>query len=197
MRCAVLLAALQERAAAGAPLHDLIALSYPLAPGSQASLLTAAKSEHGYSSLRQTGTKRAADFQALKARAVSEYENLPGIEWAVSPYWDDKMQSGFSSRAPEFKLSENETLMPLLEVLDFSSPDFTLHIKDRPVIMDSGARFHAAADAKLLLDGRPFALSDGIHPFQTLSLTEAGLELSVSKPGTLTVTGRKAILSYR
>ena len=73
---------------------------------------------------------------------------------------------------------------------------FNLHFENRPAVLGSGVRFHSAAAAALLLDGSPLPLSDRSYPFKTLFLTEAGLNLSIAKPGTLTVTGRKAVISY-
>ena len=187
----------KQRVAAGASLSGMAALSYPLPSGSEQVLLAEAKSEHGYGTLLLTGTQLAADFLALKARAISDYDNAPGIEWTVPVPWDKETNFGYSASNPEFKLNKTETLMPHLQVLDIRGSAFTLHFTNRPAVLGFGVRFHAAAAAELLLDGRPLPLADGSYPFTTLSLAEAGLNLSVSKPGTLTVAGRKAALSYR
>jgi len=187
----------KQRVAAGASLSEMAAVSYPLSSGSEQFLLAEAKSEHGYGTLLVTGTQLAADFLALKAGAISDYDNAPGIEWTVPVPWDKETNFGYSGSSPEFKLNKAETLMPHLQVLDIRGSAFTLHFTDRPAVLGFGVRFHAAAAAELLLDGRPFTPADGSYPFRTLSLAEAGLNLSVSRPGTLTVAGRKAALSYR
>lgn len=186
----------KEAVSAGASLSSLVALAYPMASGSGQALLAEAKSEHGYEELLKTGTQLAGDFQTQKALAISEYENAPGIEWTVPVPWDKETNFGFSGANPEFKLSNTETLRPHLILLDITGTAFTLHFTNRPAVMGSGVRFHAAAEAALLLNGSPFALSDGAYPFGTLSLTEAGLALNIARPGTLTVTGSKAVLSY-
>ncbi len=187
----------KERVSAGASLRDMVALSYPLLSGTEQALLAEAKSAHGYSELFQTGTQVATEFQSLKARAISEYDSSPGIEWTVPVPWDKDTNFGFSGSKPDYKLNESETLMPNLYLLDVSAAAFTLHFANRPAVLGSGVRFHAAAAAELLLNGKPFTLLDGSHPFVTLSLTEAGLNLSISKSGTLTVMDRKAVISYR
>ena len=187
----------KEAVSAGASLSSQVALAYPMASGSGPALLAEAKSEHGYEELFKTGTQLAGNFQTQKALAISEYENAPGIEWTVPVPWDKETNFGFSGANPEFKLSNTETLRPHLILLDVSGTAFTLHFTNRPAVMGSGVRFHAAAEAALLLNGSPFTLSDGAHPFGTLSLTEAGLNLNIARSGTLTVTGRKAVLSYR
>lgn len=186
----------KELVSAGAAPHDLLALSYPVSSGTGQALLVEAKAEHGYADLLRTGTQVAADFQALKAGAVSDYENSPGIEWKVPVPWDKETNFGFSGSNPDFKLNGRETLMPHLQVLDVTGAVFTLHFENRPAVLGPGVRFHAAASAALLIDGVSLPLADGSYPFGTLSLSEAGLDLSIAKPGTLTVTGRKAVISY-
>ena len=186
----------KERVAAGASLRDMLALAYPESPAEGGSLLSQAKAEHGYTELLRTGTQVAGDFQSLKARAISEYENSPGIEWKVPVPWDKEINFGYSGSNPEFRLNDMETLMPHLRILDVTGRVFTLHFENRPAVLGSGVRFHAAASATLLLDGAVLPLSDGSYPFNTLSLNEASLNLSIAKPGTLTITGRKAVISY-
>lgn len=186
----------KELVAAGAAPRDLLALSYPVSSGTGQSLLAEARSEHGYDDLLRTGTLVAADYQLLKASAVAEYENSPGIEWKVPVPWDKETNFGFSGSNPDFKLNENETLMPHLYVLDVSGKIFTLHFEDRPAVLGFGVRFHAAASATLVIDGVLIPLADGAYPFNALSLSEAGLNLSIAKPGTLTIAGRKAVISY-
>jgi len=183
----------KESVAAGSAVRDLLSLAYPLAPGEAGSVLAEAKAEHGYEKLLETGTQKATAFLAAKAAAVSAYESSPGIEWSVpSP-----RSLSFSAQSPNFKLGYTGTLMPKLEMFDASTEGFTLNFTDRPAILGPGAvRFHAAA-AAVTLDGQPFTLSDGTYQFGTLLVAEAGLDLSVSSPGTLTVAGRKAEISYR
>ena len=186
----------KELVSAGAAPHELLALSYPMSSGTGQALLAEAKAEHGYNDLLRTGTQVAADFQSLKDSAISDYENSPGIEWKVPVPWDNETNFGFSGSNPDFKLDGRETLMPHLHLLDVSGKTFTLHFEDRPAVLGSGVRFHAAASAAVLIDGVSIPLSDGSYPFNTLSLNEAGLNLSIAKPGTLTVTGRKAVITY-
>ena len=186
----------KELVSAGAAPHELLALSYPMSSGTGQALLAEAKAEHGYNDLLRTGKQVAADFQSLKAGAISDYENSPGIEWKVPVPWDKETNFGFSGTNPDFKLNGRETLMPHLHVLDVSGKTFTLHFEDRPAVLGSGVRFHAAASAAVLIDGVSLPLSDGVYPFGTLSLSETGLNLSITKSGTLTVTGRKAVITY-
>lgn len=187
----------KERVAAGSSLRDLLALSYPLSAGSGGALLSEAKAGHGYDELLRTGTQIAGNFQSLKARAISDYEGAPGIEWKVPVPWDKETNFGFSGSNPQFRLSGTETLMPNLHVLDVSGTAFTLHFEKRPAVLGPGVRFHAATEAALLVDDRLLPVSDGVYPFKTLSLTDAGLTLSIARPGTLTVTGSKAVISYQ
>jgi hypothetical protein len=187
----------KKRVAAGSALFDILAAAYPLLPGSEAGLVTEAKAADNYAALLQAGTQTASAYQALKSKAIAEYDNSPGIEWSF-PY-SSGGGGGFSSINPWYKLGNGETLMPKLQVYDISSDGYSLHFTDRPTIHggDRGIRTHAAGSATLLLDGAPFTLADGVYQFETLSLTEAGLALSITKPGALTVTPNKAAIAFR
>lgn len=181
----------KELVAAGASPRDLVAADYPAAAS-----LAEAKLEHNYEDLFRTAVKVAGDFQALKAKAISDYENSPGIEWKVEIPWDKDTNFGFSGSTPDFRLNERETLMPNLSMLDVVGTAFSLHFEQRPTVLGPGVRFHASEEAELLLDGAAFTLAEGVHPFKTLELSDGDLSLRASRPGKLTVSGGKASVSF-
>ena len=186
----------KQRVAAGASLRDLLAGAYPLAAADIPAVLEDAKDWHGYDALLKTGIKLAGEFQSLKAKAISDYESSPGVEWKVQVPWDKDTNFGFSGSNPDFRLNETETLMPNLDTLDVRGTAFTLHFEARPAVLGSGVRFHASPEAVVLLDGAAFSLSDGVYHFESLALTEADLNLDAARPGTLTVLGRKTVVSF-
>ncbi len=170
---------------AGASPYEVTLKAFP--PANPAAALAEAKREHGYEQLLKTGLQKAADFQAGKAAAIAAYEALPGIEWSVPT----ANGMGFSAASPDYQLSPTETLMPRMFMIDAKADGYRLNVNDRPAVLGNRAvRFHA--QASVLLDGRPFPLADGVYNFRDLAVTEPGLDLEVSKPGTLTVAGGKA-----
>lgn len=186
----------KEQVSAGAAPHDLLAAAYPLPAAERAVLLAEAKTAYGYDALLRSGTALAAEFQAAKARALAEYAALGGAEWTIPIPWSDSTNFGVGSHPPSYKLGENEELLPHMKVVDVRAEGFSLHLTARPVVIGSGVRFHADA-AAVTLDGRVVPLSDGRHAFDTLALNENGVELSVARPGTLTVSGRRVVVAYR
>lgn len=187
----------KERVSAGAAVRDVLALTYPVPAADEAALLKEAKSSLGYAALLRQGSAEATQFQRLKAKAIADYAGLPGREWTVAIPWTPHMDFGHSSGKPEFKLNDQETLMPLLMTVDVRDEGFVLHAEDRPAVIGPNVRLHASLSAAITLDGKHVALADGSYPFESLTVAEAGLELSISKPGTLTLAGRKAVLSWR
>lgn len=152
--------------------------------------LARAKLEHGYDALLRDGLRKAADFQAAKSAAIAAYEALPGIEWSVPTAG----RMGFSAASPQYTLPDGTTLLPEMYMIDAQMDGYRLNVNDRPAVLGGKAvRFHA--QASVLLDGRPFPLADGVYSFGSLAVTEPGLDLAVSRPGTLTVTGRKAAVT--
>ena len=84
--------------------------------------------------------------------------------------------------------------MPTTYMVDAAMEGYEFNLTDRPVVLGGNeVRFHAAA--AVVLNGRPFALADGAYPFEALSVSAAGLKVSVSRPGTLTVAGGKALVT--
>lgn len=184
----------KARVAAGSSLREELSLAFP-SPGNAASLLAEAKTLQDYDGLLRTGVQKAADFQKAKAAAIADYENSPGIEWSVPA----PRSLGFSAKSPDFSINDFDTLMPKLQVLDANETDFSLHLTDRPTILGARAiRFHSEAPA-VTLNGQPFTLQDDgrSYRFESLSVTDPGLNLSISSPGRLTVTGSKAVITYR
>ena len=187
----------KERVAGGACLRDVLALTYRVSVADEAALSAQAKGSLGYAALLRQGSVEAAEFQRLKARAIADYDALPGLEWTVSVPWTPQTQFYNRSGQPQFRLSDQELLTPLLKTLDVRSEGFDFHARDRPAVLGPNVRLHAALSAVVTLDGKPFTLGDGIYPFVSLTVKEAGLEVGISRPGTLTVAGRKAVLSLR
>lgn len=178
----------KELVNAGASPYELTLKAFQ--PGDPAAALAEARLEHGYEQLLKTGLQKAAAFQTAKAAAIAAYEALPGIEWSVPT----ANGMGFSAASPDYQLSPTETLMPRMFMIDAKMDGYSLNVNDRPAVLGNrAARFHA--QASVLLDGQPFALADGVYNFGSLAVTEPGLDLAVSRPGTLTVTGRKAAVT--
>jgi hypothetical protein len=169
----------------GASPYEVTRQAFPLSD--PAAALAAARGEHGYEKLLAIGLKKAADFQAAKAAAIAAYDALPGLEWAVP----SANNMGYSAASPSYKLSDKETLMPTTYMVDAKMEGYAFNVTDRPVVLgDREVRFHAAP--VVTLDGRPLQPADGVYRFETLEVSEPGLDLRVSRPGTLTVTGLKA-----
>ncbi|OGR65552.1 MAG: hypothetical protein A2X31_00220 [Elusimicrobia bacterium GWB2_63_22] len=174
--------------AAGAFPYEVIRQAFPLTD--PAAALAEARREHGYAALLATGLQKASAFQAAKTAAIAAYEALPGIEWSVPT----GRNMGFSAASPDYQLSGTETLLPEMYMIDAKTEGYALNVTDRQAVLaDMAVRFHA--QAAVLLDGRAFTPADGVYSFETLTVTETGLDLRVSRPGTLTVTGRKAAVS--
>lgn len=173
---------------AGASPYEVTLQAFPLAD--PAAELARAKLEHGYDGLLRTGLQKASAFQAAKAEAISAYENLPGTEWTVPAA--DRM--GFSATSPDYDLGDGGTLLPLMHMIDAQSDGYALNVTERPAILGGGTvRFHAAA--AVVMDGQHFEMRDGSYRFNSLRVNEPGLDLAVSRPGTLTVTGGKAAVT--
>lgn len=180
----------KARVAAGSAPYDVTSQAF--APRDAAAALADAKREHGYDALLGTGLQTAAAFQTAKAAAIAAYEAQPGIEWSA-PTANDM---GYSAASPSYKLNGSDTLMPKMYMIDARTDGYSLNVTDRPAVLGDGAvRFHASA--ALTLNGQPFQPADGVYRFESLTLTEAGLDLSVSRPGTLTIAGGKAEISLR
>ena len=181
----------KDLVAAGASPYDVTLRAFPV--GDAEAVLAAAKREHGYDGLLATGLQKAAAFQKAKAAAIAAYENLPGPEWSVP----SARSMGYSASSPKYKLSETETLMPVTYMVDARMEGYAFNLTNRPVVLGGHeVRFHAAS-AAVTLDGRPFVLADGVYRFETLSVNEAGLDVAVSRPGTLAVAGGKASVTLR
>lgn len=175
----------KQLVAAGASPYDVTRRVFPLTdPGAALAL---AKSEQGYDALLAIGLQKAAAFQTAKAAAIAAYGALPGPEWSLPA----GQGAGYSASSPSYKLSETETLLPKMFMVDVSGEGYSFNVTNRPAILaDNTVRFHAAA-AAVTLNGRPLVLADGVYSFESLSVSEAGLQVSVSRPGTLTVAGGK------
>lgn len=173
---------------AGASPYEVTLQVFPLPD--PAAALAEAKREHGYDALLRTGLQKVSAFQTAKTAAISSYESLPGEEWTLP----SSGRMSFSSSSPDYALDDARTLLPAMHMVDVRMDGYVLNVTERPAIIGGGAvSFHAAAE--VALDGKPFTLADGAYRFQTLSVTEPGLEIAVSLPGTLTVAGRKAKVS--
>lgn len=179
----------KEKVNSGSSPYDVLRQVFP-SPDEAA--LAGARLEHGYDGLLKTGLQKASDFQAAKAAAIAAYEALPGMEWSVPT----AVNMGYSVASPAYDLGGNETLMPEMYMIDARTEGYSLNVNDRPAVLGvSAVRFHAAA--AVTLDGRPFQPADGIYHFTSLAVTEPGLDLLVSRPGTLSVAGGKAEVSFR
>lgn len=181
----------KQRVQGGTGPHDVLALTYPI-KGTEAALLAKAKSRSDYAALSQLGTKKAAEFQQQKAQAIAEYAAQKGREWTIEVPWTQETQFGHSSGKPEFEVGKNERLMPHMRTVDVRSDGFALHAEERPAVIGAGVRLYAAMSAVVMLDGKPFVWADGTYPFKSLTVSELGFELSITKPGTLTVAGKTA-----
>ena len=181
----------KQLVASGSAPYDVTLRAFP--PQDAAAALAEAKREHGYDGLLAAGLQKASAFQAAKAAAVAAYNALPGQEWSV-PSADGM---GYSASSPNYKLSAAETLMPTTYMVDAKMEGYAFNLANRPVVLgDNEVRFHAAA-AAVSLNGRSFVLADGVYQFESLSVIETGLELSVLRPGTLAVAGGKAAVTLR
>ena len=181
----------KDLVAAGDSPYDVTVRAF--APQDAAAALAAAKAGHGYEALLAEGLQKASAFQTAKAAAIAAYNALPGLEWSVPT----ARSMGYSAASPSYKLSDAETLMPTTYMVDIKAEGYAFNLTNRPVVRGDGElRFHAAAPA-ITLDGRPFTAAEGTHPFDSLLLSEAGLEMSVSRPGTLSVAGGKAVITLR
>lgn len=186
----------KERVSDGTAVRDLLALTYPVPAAGEAALLAEAKKSFGYTELLRQGSEQVVLFQRLKARAIADYDALPGLEWTVRVPWTPETQFGHRGVPPDFKLSDQETLMPLLQTLDVRASGFSLHAEDRPAVLGPNVRLHVGASAAVTLNGQPWTPAEGTYPFESFAVVEAGLDISISRPGTLTVAGRKAVLSF-
>lgn len=175
----------KQLVAAGASPYDVTRRVFPLDAPEAA--LALAKGEQGYAALLAIGLQKAAAFQTAKAAAIAAYDALPGPEWSL-PAGEGM---GYSAASPSYKLSETETLLPKMFMVDASKEGYSFNVINRPAILAGNTvRFHAAA-AAVTLNGRHLVLAEGVYPFESLSVSEAGLQVSVSRPGALTVAGGK------
>lgn len=175
----------KQLVASGDSPYDVTRQAFPLAdPGAA---LAGAKSEQGYDALLATGLQKAAAFKKAKAAAIAAYDALPGPEWSLPA----EHVMGYSAASPSYKLSGTETLLPKMFMVDARTEGYAFNVTNRPAILAGNAvRFHAAA-AAVILNGGPLVLADGVYRFESLSVSEDGLMVSVSRPGTLTVAGGK------
>lgn len=180
----------KTRVAGGQSLYAALGGLCPLSGPETAAALQEAKAAQGFAELLARGNKSASEGQSSKAAAIAAYEAAPGTEWSVPR----PNSAGYSASGPSYKLNKTDRLMPGLHVLTADSGGIRIYFGDRAIIMAARTvRFHARPGAAVLLDGAPAPEADGVYPFRTLSLSEAGAEIVfISKPGALTVAGGKA-----
>lgn len=179
----------------GSPAWELLQNNVTITDDERQKIFTEAKQRFHYDAALAEATKLINTYKKRRHAVLQEWDQAPGFKLT---FITGKI-SGFDFHKSEIFEESQEKWLVKGENCEIAGSGYKLTAKKRPFFWHQNIdiKTNIVANGTIQLDGSSHLLTEGIFSFQNLLIDENGLNIEITRPGTIEVQDQKITIRFK